>query len=218
MNVRVEPNRFLSVACEPDERIVFDRKETRYHLLRDSAARLWDDICDGGTFEVSANPSEEQDPVALLAEAGLIGIDEAVSSEGITRRVWLRRTGKVSAAAVVLPLVASITTPRLALGQTPGPSLEDEVVEQIGGTSSSGPLDESPIVESRRERLTKDERKQLQEETGNSGNTGTTGNTGSTGSTGNNGTRTRPRNRTGPQSTSGTGENGPRTRTRNRDR
>jgi hypothetical protein len=200
MNVRVEPNRFLSVVCEPDERIVFDRKETKYHLLRDSAARLWDDICDGGTFEVSANPSEEQDPVALLAEAGLIGIDEAVSSEGITRRVWLRRTGKVSAAAVVLPLVASITTPRLALGQTPGPSLEDEVVDQIGETNSSGLLDESPIVESRRERLTKDERNQLKDETGN------------------NGTRTRPRNRTGQESTSGTGETEIRTRTRNRDR
>jgi hypothetical protein len=102
----VEPNRFLSVACEPDERIVFDRKETKYHLLRDSAARLWDDICEGGTFEVAAGPNGNE-PLTLLAEAGLIGIDDDASSEGITRRVWLRRTGKVSAAAVVLPLVRS---------------------------------------------------------------------------------------------------------------
>ena len=118
MNVRVEPNRFLSVACDPDERIVFDRKETRYHLLRDSAARLWDEICDGGTFEVAPVATEGEDPIAMLAEAGLLGVEEAVSSEGITRRVWLRRTGKVSAAAMVLPIVATITTPTLSLGQT----------------------------------------------------------------------------------------------------
>lgn len=201
MNVRVEPNRFLSVACEPDERIVFDRKETKYHLLRESAARLWDDICDGGTFDVSSNPSEGQDPVALLAEAGLIGIDEdAVPSEGITRRVWLRRTGKVSAAAVVLPLVASITTPRLALGQVPGPSLEET---PVGGTTNS-PLDE--VVENRRERLTRDERKKLKEETGSGGTSPPTGNTGSTGNTGTDG------------SSGGTGNGGTRTRTRTRSR
>ena len=134
MNVRVEPNRFLSVACEPDERIVFDRKETKYHLLRDSAARLWADICEGGTFEVAAGP-DGNEPLTLLAEAGLIGIDEDASSEGITRRVWLRRTGKVSAAAVVLPLVASITTPRLVLGQEP--SLEDLPIEETQTLTSS---------------------------------------------------------------------------------
>lgn len=133
MNVRVEPNRFLSVSCEPDERIVFDRKETKYHLLRESAARLWDDICEGGTFEVAAGP-DGNEPLTLLAEAGLIGIDDDASSEGITRRVWLRRTGKVSAAAVVLPLVASITTPRLVLGQEP--SLEDLPIEEINQSGS----------------------------------------------------------------------------------
>lgn len=157
MNVRVEPNRFLSVACEPDERIVFDRQETRYHLLRDSAARLWDEICEGGTFEVAANP-EEEDPIALLAEAGLVGIaDDAVPADGITRRVWLRRTGKVSAAAVVLPLVASITTPRLALGQTNGPSLEEEVIEQISQPTSA-PLAESPVEAKTKTKTPKDER------------------------------------------------------------
>ena len=118
MNVRVEPNRFLSVACDPDERIVFDRKETKYHLLRDSAARLWDEICEGGTFEVAPVATEGEDPIAMLADAGLLGFDETVPSEGITRRVWLRRTGKVSAAAMVLPIVATISTPTLSLGQT----------------------------------------------------------------------------------------------------
>lgn len=204
MNVRVEANRYLSVACEPDERIVFDRKETKYHLLRDSAARLWDEICDGGTFEVAANPGESQDPVALLAEAGLVGIEsEPVPSEGITRRVWLRRTGKVSAAAVVLPLVASISAPRMALGQTNGPSLEEEI--EVDQFQSSGPLSE-PQNETQRTR--RGERKELKEQTGNTG--------GSSNSTGN-GTRTRTRTRTG-QSSSGTEETTSRTRTRNRDR
>lgn len=162
MNVRVEPNRFLSVACEPDERIVFDRQETRYHLLRDSAARLWDEICEGGTFEVAANP-EGEDPITLLAEAGLVGItDDAVPAEGITRRVWLRRTGKVSAAAVVLPLVASISTPRLALGQTNGPSLEEEVIDQVGQSTTGPPVEE-------KKKTPKDEREGTKKE-------GTTGN------------------------------------------
>ena len=131
MNVRVEPNRFLCVACDPDERIVFDRQETKYHLLRDSAARLWDEICEGGTFEVTPFATEGEDPVAMLAEAGLLGVVEAATSEGLTRRVWLRRTGKVSAAAMVLPLVATITTPRLGLGQTDA-SVED--LSQPDGT------------------------------------------------------------------------------------
>lgn len=217
MNVRVEENRFLSVPCEPDERIVFDRKETKYHLLRDSAARLWDEICEGGTFEVAATPGEGQDPVALLAEAGLVGIEEdPLSSEGITRRVWLRRTGKVSAAAVVLPLVASISTPRMVLGQPNGPSLE-EVIDQAAPTSS-GTLAESPVEteKEKKEKTPKDERGEIQEETGNGGGGGGTGTTGPTGSTGDNGTRTRTRTRTGQQSD--TEETSTRTRTRKRDR
>jgi hypothetical protein len=220
MNVRVEPDRFLSVACEPDERIVFDRKETKYHLLRDSAARLWDDFCEGGTFEVAAGP-EENEPLTLLAEAGLIGIDEDASSEGITRRVWLRRTGKVSAAAVVLPLVASITTPRLALGQVPSIEEEIEPTGQTTGqtdiTPETGPLSESPLEKNGR--TPKDERNQLKEETGNSG--GGVGNTGTppanTESTENHGTRTRTRSRTGQTTTTET-EPGTRTRTRRGDR
>jgi hypothetical protein len=224
VNVRVEPNRFLSVACEPDERIVFDRKETKYHLLRDSAARLWDDICEGGTFEVAAGP-DGNEPLTLLAEAGLIGIDEEAASEGITRRVWLRRTGKVSAAAVVLPLVASITTPRLVLGQIPSvEELDAPTGNEPTGTEPTGtqetdttPLSESPVE--KKGRTPKDERNQLKEETGNSG--GGVGNTGtppaSTGGTENNGTRTRTRTRTGHSSTPET-ESGTRTRTRPRDR
>lgn len=139
MNVKVEPNRFLSVACDPDERIVFDRQETTYHLLRDSAARLWDEICEGGTFEVAPVATEGEDPVAKLAEAGLLGVVEAATSEGLTRRVWLRRTGKVSAAAMVLPLVATITTPRLGLGQT------DASVEDL--SQPNGPQQDEPQTE-----------------------------------------------------------------------
>ena len=124
VNVHVERNRFLSVACEPGERIVFDRKETRYHLLRDSAARLWDEIGEGGTFELSPPDPDAEDPLTLLMEAGLVG-PAAAAGEELTRRVWLRRTGKASAAAIVLPLVATISAPQLALGQ--GPSLEEQI-------------------------------------------------------------------------------------------
>lgn len=122
MNVHVERNRFLSVACEPGERIVFDRKEARYHLLRDTAARLWDEIGEGGTFELTPSETGAEDPVSLLIDAGLLE-PTAAAGEGVTRRVWLRRTGKASAAALVLPLVATISAPQLALGQ--GPSLDE---------------------------------------------------------------------------------------------
>ena len=122
MNVHVEKDRFLSVACEPGERIVFDRKEIRYHLLRDTAARLWDEIGEGGTFELTPAEAGVEDPVSLLIDAGLLETTVA-AGEGVTRRVWLSRTGKASAAALVLPLVATISAPQLALGQ--GPSLDE---------------------------------------------------------------------------------------------
>lgn len=138
MNVRVDENRFLSVACEPEERVVFDRQETKYHLLRDAAARLWDEIGEGGSFDLASVVSETEDPIAQLVEAGLISVEPGQAAvRGISRRVWLTRTGKASAAAVVLPLVATIATPRFALGQVGGPSLE-EIVDQ--GTNE--PIDE----------------------------------------------------------------------------
>ena len=138
MNVRVDENRFLSVACEPEERVVFDRQETKYHLLRDAAARLWDEIGEGGSFDLASVVSETEDPIAQLVEAGLLSVDpDQTAARGISRRVWLTRTGKASAAAVVLPLVATIATPRFALGQVGGPSLE-EIVDQ--GTNE--PIDE----------------------------------------------------------------------------
>ena len=211
MNVRVDPNRFLSVACEPDERIVFDRQETKYHLLRDSAARLWDEICEGGTFEIAASPTEGQDPVALLADAGLLGIaDDA--SEGITRRVWLRRTGKVSAAAFVLPLVASIAAPRLALGQD---GSVDEVLEPTGSNDTfQEPLKSEPQsfteTSSSGDKLSRDERREQKGGNGvGSGSSQTFTGTDSPGNSGGeNGTRTR--RRTGQQlTTTQTTQNGP---------
>jgi hypothetical protein len=213
VNVRVEPNRFLSVACEPDERIVFDRKETKYHLLRDSAARLWDEICEGGTFEVAQVSSEDADPIPQLIEAGLIGIEtEPVGEGGMTRRVWLRRTSKASAAAVVLPLVATIVTPRLGLGQIP--SLEEVGPERIPEAET---LLGSPeeLLDTPKE--TK-EKKQKEDKDNRGGN-----NTENTEST-DNGTRTRTRTRRGQGSETTSSETtssettGTRTRTRRRDR
>lgn len=127
MNVRVDENRFLSVPCEPEERVVFDRQEKKYHLLRESAARLWDEIGEGGAFDLATVTSEAEDPLAQLVDAGLVSIEPDQSApRGITRRVWLTRTGKASAAAIVLPLVATIATPRFVLGQEEnGPSIVD---------------------------------------------------------------------------------------------
>jgi len=146
MNVRVEPHRFLSVACEPGELIVFDRKETRYHLLRDSAARLWDEIGEGGTYELAPAEAGTVDPVTLLMEAGLVETATADGDAGITRRVWLRRTGKASAAAIVLPLVATISAPQLAFGQEPS-LVDDDGLDRLSGSTNNAHFESPPVVE-----------------------------------------------------------------------
>jgi hypothetical protein len=164
MNVRVDENRFLSVPCEPEERVVFDRQEKKYHLLREAAARLWDEIGEGGAFDLATVTSEAEDPLAQLVDAGLVSIEPDQSApRGITRRVWLTRTGKASAAAIVLPLVATIATPRFVLGQENGPSIVDlneeptDVVEE-----TTGELEKLTATE--RRRLKREQRKREQGE------------------------------------------------------
>jgi hypothetical protein len=160
MNVRVEENRFLSVPCEPEERIVFDRQEKKYHLLRQSAARLWDEIGEGGAFDLAAVTSEADDPIAQLVDAGLISIEPDQSApRGVTRRVWLTRTGKASAAALVLPLVATIATPRFVLGQDA--SLLDLNEEQAGLETVETTAEElSQLTPRERRRLRRQQRNQ----------------------------------------------------------
>ncbi len=77
MNIFVDSARFLSVPCDAEERIVFDRPIGKYHLLRESAAKLWEQIEGGGTFELdAAHTSGEDNPVRILEEAGLLSILE----------------------------------------------------------------------------------------------------------------------------------------------
>lgn len=162
MNVRVDENRFLSVACEPEERVVFDRQEKQYHLLRESAARLWDEIGEGGAFDLATVTSEEDNPIAQLVAAGLVSIDaDQSAARGITRRVWLTRTGKASAAAIVLPLVATIATPRFALGQDEV-SLVDEN-ETPGLDEVDETQDLSDLTGRERRRLRREQKKELEE-------------------------------------------------------
>lgn len=167
MNVRVDENRFLSVACEPEERVVFDRLEKKYHLLRESAARLWDEIGEGGAFDLATVTSEEDNPIAPLVEAGLVSIDaDQSAARAISRRVWLARTGKASAAAIVLPLVATIATPRFVLGQDvsvedlndPGLDAVEQKVEET--------QDLTKLTSRERRRLRREEKKKLELEKG----------------------------------------------------
>lgn len=146
MNVKVDVGRFLSVACDPEERIVFDRRENKYHLLRESAARLWDEIGEGGSFDLEATGDEEPevDPIAQLREAGIIEVAQASAvgsqADSISRRSWMSRTGKFAAGAIVLPLVATVSSPSLILGNSEesgtGCSVID--IESSGGLDSSG--------------------------------------------------------------------------------
>ena len=167
MNVRVDENRFLSVACEPEERVVFDRLEKKYHLLRESAARLWDEIGEGGAFDLATVTSEEDNPIAPLVDAGLVSIDaDQSAARAITRRVWLTRTGKASAAAIVLPLVATIATPRFALGQDVSPVEQNEETETALNALEEETQDLSNLTARERRRLRREQKKQeLGEET-----------------------------------------------------
>jgi hypothetical protein len=122
MIVRVEIGRFLTVVSDPEERIVFDSEQKKYHLLRESAARLWDQVSNGGDYELEAadEAGPGEDAIALLIEAGLIravGEEPVVESARVSRRTWMRKTGQATAAALVLPLVATISTPGMVLGQ-----------------------------------------------------------------------------------------------------
>ena len=166
MNVRVDENRFLSVACEPEERVVFDRLEKKYHLLRESAARLWDEIGEGGAFDLATVTSEEDNPIAPLVDAGLVSIDaDQSAARAITRRVWLTRTGKASAAAIVLPLVATIATPRFALGQDVSPVEQNEETETALNALEEETQDLSNLTARERRRLRREQKKELGEET-----------------------------------------------------
>lgn len=165
MNVRVDENRFLSVPCEPEERVVFDRQEKKYHLLRESAARLWDEIGEGGAFDLATVTSEAEDPLAQLVDAGLVSIEpDQTAPRGITRRVWLTRTGKASAAAIVLPLVATIATPRFVLGQEEnGPSIVD-LNEEPTAVVEETTEELEKLTATERRRLKREQRKREQGE------------------------------------------------------
>jgi hypothetical protein len=98
MRVLVDSGRFLSLPCDSEEYLVFDRKEGKHHLLRESAARLWHQIQEGGRFELEG-AEEGADPVALLSEAGLVEVvkefTEAPVSH-ISRREWIGRTPRIA--------------------------------------------------------------------------------------------------------------------------
>ena len=65
---------------------------------------------------------EEVDPIALLQDEGLVTLEASIPRRtSLSRRTWLDR----AVAAATLPLIVSISTHELALGQTDGPSFVD---------------------------------------------------------------------------------------------
>jgi hypothetical protein len=113
----------------PDETLIFDLKSQRAHCLNQTAAFVWNH-CDGGTppTEIAAlmekkwrKPvGEDAVWVALkqLNQANLLQ-NAPVFPAGVSRRAAMRKIGL--AAAVVLPLVISITAPTAVSAQTLGP-------------------------------------------------------------------------------------------------
>jgi hypothetical protein len=110
MKVLVDRGRFLSLPCDSEEYLVFDRRNGNHHLLRESAARLWHRIQVGGRFELEG-AEEGADPVGQLREAGLV---EIVHEPGgppalrISGRDWIGRTSVLAATTAVLPPLASL--------------------------------------------------------------------------------------------------------------
>jgi hypothetical protein len=102
----------------PGELLVYEQHEHRAHCLNRTAATVFRSA--DGTRSVAdlarllapqADPAESEavvaEALALLADAGLL--ESAAPSGGWSRREWVRRAGV--AAAVLLPVVASILVP-----------------------------------------------------------------------------------------------------------
>lgn len=139
MTVWVDKNRFLGVACGAGETIVFDKDEEKYHLLRGSAAGIWEKIGEGGSFPIiELLPEPDGDCSAALealAQAQLIrfenGSEETAMDPTVgradrgafNRREWLGLTGRAAATATLIPLVISLVAPTKVLAQGRGHGL-----------------------------------------------------------------------------------------------
>lgn len=102
----------------PGELLVYEQREHRAHCLNRTAATVFQNA--DGTRSITdlarllapeAGPADSEavvaESLALLADAGLL--ESAAPSGGWSRREWVRRAGV--AAAVLLPVVASILVP-----------------------------------------------------------------------------------------------------------
>jgi hypothetical protein len=102
----------------PGELLVYEQREHRAHCLNRTAAIVFQNA-DGSRSVAAlarilaphADPAESEavvgEALARLAEAGLL--ETAAPTGGWSRRDWVRRAGV--AAAVLLPVVASILVP-----------------------------------------------------------------------------------------------------------
>jgi hypothetical protein len=108
----------ILVRVLPGEILVYERDQHRAHCLNLTAATVFQNA--DGTRSVAdiarllardADPAESEavveEALARLAEAGLL--ETAAPSGGWSRREWVRKAG--IAAAVLLPVVASILVP-----------------------------------------------------------------------------------------------------------
>jgi hypothetical protein len=116
-----------------DEVLVYDPIRHKAHCLNQTAALVWN-CCDGKTtvkqmVRLLAKETDSPDDEAVvwmafdqLAKAHLLQSQTRKwpGSSGISRREVMRRIG--TAAAVALPVVASITAPRAVQAGTCGPS------------------------------------------------------------------------------------------------
>ncbi len=122
MKLTVQPGRYLMASCGPDERIVYDGQEERYHLITGTAAVLWDRIGKGGEFGPAdlepIHPESLRDAAVQLAQAGLLTLC-GMEGPSIPRRAWIGRASRLTAAAAI-PLVLSMPAPARGLAVSPG--------------------------------------------------------------------------------------------------
>jgi hypothetical protein len=103
-----------------DELLVFDSEHNRAHSLNATAARVWQ-ACDGqrDVEELALVCDLDQTTLTLALErlrAAHLLDDDASPSEGVSRRMIIRRSVAAGAAlGVAIPVVRSITAPSLAM-------------------------------------------------------------------------------------------------------
>jgi hypothetical protein len=134
-----------------NELVIYDQSRHRVHRLNETAAAIWNG-CDGKTTitdlatllpsELEATPDVVWMALDKLGKAHLLESNVELPSEVAdpARRTWMRRMAFAGGAALLLPVVASMSAPTPAMAQSGEPPVHH------GGGDDDDDTNVLPIV------------------------------------------------------------------------